>query len=279
MLSETNFSTQKDCETTKAFLLSGNNWCYILPTAPPGCIIKNESQSGWEMYEKEGDTHTFFVQSERKIEGNCLSWKMTKTSPGGPMFCVNSRYDLKSNSSGGTDIHRQMYNYKKIAQGGPDFSQFLPKGALSENDNIVKYVNMSLLSLTNFCTSKDCETTKAFLLKGENWCKILPTAPPGCIIKNETDDGWEMYENEGDTNTFFVQSERKIDGNCLSWKMTKTANGNNVFCVNSIYELSANDQGGTDICRKMCNYTKFAQGGPDFSKFLPKGAISENENI
>ena len=53
MLSETNFRTQKDCETTKAFLLNGNNWCYILPTAPPGCIIKNENDKGWEMYERE----------------------------------------------------------------------------------------------------------------------------------------------------------------------------------------------------------------------------------
>ena len=61
ILSETDFHTDKDCETTKAFLLSGAMWCYILPTAPPGCIIKNETEKGWEIYENEEDTNTFFV--------------------------------------------------------------------------------------------------------------------------------------------------------------------------------------------------------------------------
>ena len=134
--------------------------------------------------------------------------KMTKTAKGNKVFCVNSSYELTANEQGGTDILRKMYNYTKFMQGGPDFAKMLPGGALTENDNIVKMCNelepMGLLSLTRFSTSKDCETTKAFLLSGENWCKILPTAPPGCLIKNATDVGWEMYENEEDTDTFFV---------------------------------------------------------------------------
>ena len=97
-----------------------------------------------------------------------------------------------------------MYNYKKFGEEGPDFSKFLPKGAVSENENITKFVNMALLSLTKFSVNKDTEIVKAFLCSGANWCKILPTAPEGCIIKNETDAGWEMYEKEEDANTFFV---------------------------------------------------------------------------
>ena len=63
----------------------------------------------------------------------------------------------------------------------------LQKGALTENENIVKYVNMGLISLTRFSVKKDNVITKAFLMNGANWCKILPTAPEGCIIKNETE--------------------------------------------------------------------------------------------
>ena len=91
-----------------------------------------------------------------------------------------------------------------------------------------------------------------------------------------------MYENEEDWalhHTFFVQSQRKINGNNLQWKMTKTAKGSDLFCVNSSYELTPNDTGGTDICRKMYSYKKLGQGGPDFSKFLPNGALTENDNI
>jgi hypothetical protein len=43
-ISDTTFTTEKDVETTKTFLLNGQNWCYILPTAPPGCVIKNETE-------------------------------------------------------------------------------------------------------------------------------------------------------------------------------------------------------------------------------------------
>jgi hypothetical protein len=63
-----------------------------------------------------------------------------------------------------------------------------------------------------------------------------------------------MYEKDDDTNSFFVQSEREVNGDCLTWKMTKTANGSPVFSVNSSYELTLNNRLGTDICRKMYNY-------------------------
>ena len=185
---------------------------------------------------------------------NKLMWKMTKTANGNPVFCVNSSYELTANAQGGTDVLRHMYNYKKFSQGGPDFSKMLPGGALTENDNIVRLCNMNLLSLSRFSTSKDCETTKAFLLDGENWCKILPTAPPGCIIKNSNDSGWEMYENESDTHTFFVNSEKQVNGMKMMWKMTKTSPNGPVFSVNSSYELTANEQGGTDVLRHMYNY-------------------------
>ncbi len=122
-----------------------------------------------------------------------------------------------------------MYNYKKIMQGGPDFSKFLPNGAKTENEHIADFVNTGLISKTKFSTNMPVEFTKKFLLNGSNWTKILPTAPEGSYVKNETDAGWEMYTKDDAKNTFFVQSERKINGHNLMWKMTKTADGNNVF--------------------------------------------------
>ena len=65
-----------------------------------------------------------------------------------------------------------------------------------------------------------------------------------------------MYEKDEHTNTFFVQSERVVNGNNIRWKMTKTTNGSPIFSVNSSYELTPNDQGGTDIHRKMFKYRK-----------------------
>ena len=67
---------------------------------------------------------------------------------------------------------------------------------------------MDVFSDTQFTTIADCSSTKAFLMSGVNWCKIIPTIPSGGVVKNESPMGFEIYENEMTPYTYFVCSEK-----------------------------------------------------------------------
>ena len=60
------------------------------------------------------------------------------------------------------------------------------------------------LSVTTIQSGRDLEGTKAFLCSGDSWLDIYPgKRANGAVIKNETNTGFDMYDNDDDAGPSF----------------------------------------------------------------------------
>ena len=94
---ESTWMSGLDPAATCEWLKQGENWLDIIPKVrAAGACVRNQTESGWEMYMKETDQHPFCVALEMNVlQNGILYWKFLVKKDGKNQYEICQSYEFK----------------------------------------------------------------------------------------------------------------------------------------------------------------------------------------